>query len=144
MNLVKWEPFRELSSIRGQMDRLLESFFKREGSANGLWTPSVDLSETEGEFVIKADIPGVEEKDLSVTLSGNTLLLKGERREEKEDKGKQFHKVERSYGSFQRSIPLPDVVDAERISADYQNGVLVVHLPKTASAQPKKIKIGSK
>jgi HSP20 family protein len=144
MNLVRWEPFKELSSIRGQMDRLLESFFKRGETMDGLWTPSIDFSETTDEFVIKADIPGLEEKDLSVTLSGNNLLIKGERKEEKEDKGKHYHKVERSYGSFQRSIPLPDVVDADRISADYQNGVLEVHLPKTASAKPKEIKISTK
>jgi HSP20 family protein len=147
VNLVRWEPFKELSSIRGQMDRLLESFFKRGETMDGLWKPSIDFSETTDEFVIKADIPGVEEKNLSVTLSGNNLLIKGERREEKEEKenkGKHYHKVERSYGSFQRSIPLPEIVDAERISADYQNGVLEVHLPKTASAKPKEIKIGSK
>ena len=147
MNLVKWEPFRELSSIRGQMDRLLESFFKRGGTMDGIWTPSIDLSETKDEFVSKADVPGVEKKCLSVTLSGNSLLIKGERKEEKEekdDKGKHFHKIERSYGSFQRSIPLPDIVDAERINADYQNGVLEVHLPKTASAKSKEIKIGPK
>ena len=88
MDLIRWEPFKELSSIRRQMDRLLDTFFEREEGPAGIWAPEVDVSETSEEFIVKADIPGINEKDLSVTLSGDNLIIKGERKEEKEEKGK--------------------------------------------------------
>ena len=144
MDLIRWEPFKELSSIRRQMDRLLDTFFEREEAPAGIWAPEIDVSENSDEFVVKADIPGINEKDLSVTLSGDNLIIKGERKEEKEEKGKHFHRVERRYGSFQRSIPLPVAVDSDKIKAEYSNGVLEIHLPKTAEAKPKEIKISVK
>lgn len=144
MDLIRWEPFKELSSIRRQMDRLLDTFFEREETPAGIWAPDIDVSENSEEFIVKADIPGISEKDLSVTLSGDNLIIKGERKEEKEEKGKHFHRVERRYGSFQRSIPIPVAVDSEKIKAEYSNGVLEIHLPKTAEAKPKEIKISVK
>jgi HSP20 family protein len=144
MDLIRWEPFKELSSIRRQMDRLLDTFFEREEAPAGIWAPEIDVSENSDEFVVKADIPGINEKDLSVILSGDNLIIKGERKEEKEEKGKHFHRVERRYGSFQRSIPLPVAVDSDKIKAEYSNGVLEIHLPKTAEAKPKEIKISVK
>ena len=144
MDLIRWEPFKELSSIRRQMDRLLDTLFEREEGPAGIWAPEIDVSENSEEFVVKADIPGISEKDLSVTLSGDNLIIKGERKEEKEEKGKHFHRVERRYGSFQRSIPIPVAVDPDKIKAEYSNGVLEIHLPKTAEAKPKEIKISVK
>jgi HSP20 family protein len=144
MDLIKWEPFRELSSIRRQMDRLWDSFFEREEAPAGLWAPEIDISETPEEILVKADVPGIDQKDLSVTLSGDNLTIKGERKEEKEENGKHFHRVERRYGGFHRSVPLPVSVDATKISAEYNNGVLEIHLPKTAESKPKEIKINVK
>lgn len=144
MDLIRWEPFKELSSIRRQMDRLLDTLFEREEGPASIWAPEIDVSENSEEFVVKADIPGISEKDLSVTLSGDNLIIKGERKEEKEEKGKHFHRVERRYGSFQRSIPIPVAVDPDKIKAEYSNGVLEIHLPKTAEAKPKEIKISVK
>jgi len=144
MDLIKWRPFRELSSMRREIDRIMDRFFDTDRITEGMWLPDVDVSETPEEIVVKADIPGIDEKDLSVTLSGDNLIIKGERKEEKEEKGKHFHRIERSYGSFQRSIPLPVAVETDKIDATYNNGVLEIHLPKTAEAKPKQIKISVK
>lgn len=143
MALVRWDPFRELSSLRRRMDRLMEDFFEREELPGG-WSPDIDVSETAEEYIVKADIPGIDEKDLNVTLSGDNLIIKGERKEEKEEKGRHFHRVERRYGGFQRSLPIPVPVDPNRVSAEYSNGVLEVHLPKTAEAKPREIRINVK
>jgi HSP20 family protein len=143
MDLMKWEPFGELSSLRRQMDRLWDSFFGREPAIfeRGRWVPAIDISETKDEIVVKAEIPGMDEKDISVTLSGDNLMIKGERKSEKEEKDKQFHRIERSYGVFQRTIRLPVGVDADKIKANYVKGVLEVHLPKKAEIKPKEIPI---
>jgi len=141
MDLIKWRPFRELNTMRRELDRIMDRFFESDRITEGMWLPEVDVSETPDEVVVKADVPGINEKDLSVTLSSDNLIIKGERKEEKEEKGKHFHRVERSYGSFQRSITLPVAVDTSKVNATYTNGVLEVHLPKTAESKPKEIKI---
>ena len=141
MNLVKWEPLTELSSMRRHMDHLMDSFFGMENIKKDLWAPNVDVTETEDEIVVRADIPGIEEKELSISLSGDNLIVKGERKEEKESKGKHFHRIERAYGSFQRTIPMPVAVDAEKIEAECNKGVLEVHLPKKEEAKAKEIPV---
>ena len=143
MDLIKWEPFGELSTLRRQMDRLLESFFGREPMLfeRERWVPSVDVAETKDEIVVKAEVPGMEEKDISVSLSGDNLMIKGERKSEKEEKDKQFHRIERSHGAFQRIIGLPVAVDSDKIKANYVKGVLEIHLPKKAEVKPKEIPI---
>jgi len=101
----------------------------------------MDLEETEKEYRITAELPGMEEKDVEVLLAGNTLTLKGEKKEEKEEKGKSFYHVERSYGTFQRTVPLPEGIDLKKIDAEFKNGVLTVKLPKTAEAKTKGRKV---
>ena len=143
MAIVKWEPFGELSTLRRQMDHLMESFFGREPMfyERERWIPAVDVAETKDEIVVKVEAPGMDEKDISVTLSGDNLMIKGEKKSEKEEKDKHFHRIERCCGSFQRVIGLPVSVDQEKIKANYTKGVLEICLPKKAEAKPKEIPI---
>ena len=132
-----------MTSMRRQMDRLMDSFFGREpmALAEERWVPAIDVAETKDEILVKAELPGTDEKDISLTLSGDNLMMKGEKKSEKEEKDKHFHRVERSYGSFQRTIALPVSVDKEKISADFKKGVLEIHLPKKPEVKPKEIQI---
>jgi HSP20 family protein len=141
MDVIKWDPFRELSVMRDQMDRLMSPFFRGCASEREFWAPDLDVSETEEEILVKADLPGIDEKDLSISLSGTNLLIKGEKKEEKEEKGKHFHRIERSFGSFQRTVALPVAVDSSRVRAEYNKGVLEVHLPKKPEAKPQQIPV---
>jgi HSP20 family protein len=140
------DPF---TALRREMDRLFDSFGRDVGwSAGGAaaMTPSIDVSETDTEIRIDADLPGVEEKDVDVAISDNVLTIKGEKRAEKEEKKKDFHLVERSYGSFSRSFTLPFAVDANKAKATFKNGVLSISLPKPpeVKAKAKKIAISAK
>lgn len=139
MEIMKWEPFREVPELRRRFDNLFDSLIGRE--VKGEWVPAIDVSETPDEILVKADIPGIEQKDLSITLSGENLIIKGERKSETEEKTKHSHRIERRYGSFERMIKMPVAVDAGKIKAKYENGVLEVHLPKKAEVKPKEIKI---
>jgi HSP20 family protein len=105
------------------------------------WTPSVDISETEGEYVIKAELPEVKKEDVKITLEEGVLSIQGERKHEKEEKGKKFHRIERAYGRFVRSFVVPDYVDEAKIKAEYQDGVLHLHLPKSEKAKPRAIEV---
>ena len=140
------DPFR---SFHREVDRLFEDFFgvpeateKGGGRRLGL-VPDVDVAETETGFEVKADLPGVEEKDLQVTVTNGLLTLKGEKRTESEEKDKSYYRAERAYGAFQRSIPLPNDVDQEKIKARFKNGVLTVSLPRSpeAKAAARKIEV---
>jgi HSP20 family protein len=122
MTLVRWDPFRD------------ETFFSN-------FEPPVDIQETEKEFVLKADLPEVKKEDVHVEFDDGVLTVEGERRQEKEEKGKRFHKVERSYGKFVRRFALPTEVDGVHARADFKDGVLHVHLPKTATAKTKAIEV---
>jgi HSP20 family protein len=105
------------------------------------WMPTVDISETDGEYLIKAELPEVKKEDVKVTVENGVLTLQGERRQEKEEKGKRYHRVERSYGSFVRSFSLPESVDEGAVKAEYKDGVLNLHLPKTEKVKPKAIDV---
>jgi HSP20 family protein len=105
------------------------------------WIPSVDISETEGEYQIKAEIPDVKKEDVKVTLEDGVLTIQGERKHEKEEKGKKFHRIERSYGSFVRTFSLPDVIEEEKVKAEFKDGVLNLHLPKSEKAKPRAIDV---
>lgn len=105
------------------------------------WTPSVDISETEGEYIIKAELPEVKKEDVKITLEEGVLSIQGERKHEKEEKGKKFHRIERAYGRFVRSFVVPDYVDEAKIKAEYQDGVLHLHLPKSEKAKPRAIEV---
>ena len=145
MAIVRWQPFHELETMRQQMDRLVESFWGAESlrKPEPAWAPACDIIENKDEIVVKVEVPGMNEKDLSLNLSGDNLIIKGERKSEKDeqDKDKSIHRIERWYGSFQRVVPLPVSVDAGKIKANYQKGVLEVHLPKKPEVKPKEIPI---
>jgi HSP20 family protein len=105
------------------------------------WVPSVDVSETDGDYQIKAELPDVKKEDVKVTVENGVLTIQGERKQEKEEKGKKYHRVERSYGSFVRSFTLPDLVDEEKVKAEFKDGVLNLQLPKSEKAKPKAIEV---
>ena len=124
--------------MKNEMDRLFDRFFETgwpEMPKLGEWQPSLDLSETKDAVVVKAELPGVEQKDIAVSLQEGMLTIKGEKEAEKEEKDKRYHRVERSYGAFFRSIRMPAAVDASKVTADYKSGVLTVTLPKAAEAK---------
>ena len=144
MALMKWTPFGELTTFRREMDRLFERFF---GELPGLelpgmaWAPHLDMKETKDSLVITAELPGMEAKDLDISVSGNTLTIKGEKKREKEEKDEHHHLIERSYGAVSRMIELPAPVAPEKIKAAFKNGVLTITLPKTEEAKRKAIPI---
>lgn len=144
MAITRWQPFRELNSLQERMNRLFEDFLgernQLEGPATG-WAPAVDICEDSEKVVLKADLPGIDEKDISLDVDGNRLTLKGERRMEKETQEENYHRVERAYGQFVRSFTLPNTVDVENIKASFKNGVLEVSLPKKEEIKPKHISI---
>ena len=146
MNLIKRDPFRELDALSARVDRLFgQPFFGRWPFDNDAvatdWTPAMDVQETDSEFLVKADLPEVKKEDVKVTVEEGVLTLQGERRQEKEEKGKKYHRVERSYGSFVRSFTLPESVDEAGVKAEYKDGVLSLHLPKTEKVKPKAIDV---
>lgn len=138
MTLARWNPFREMEHMLGKYDPNPSS---REMLTLADWAPMVDISENDEEFLIKVELPEVKKEDVTVVANDGVLTLRGERKSEKEEKNKKFHRVERAYGSFARSFTLPDNVDAERIQATYKNGMLYLHLAKTEAARPKSIEI---
>lgn len=147
MALVRWDPARELDALQGDMNRLFDSFFgRREGAAAGAygprrWIPAMDLVETEDQLVLRADLPGVEEKDIEIEVKDGVLSVSGERRAEHEEKREGFHRVERSFGRFSRSLELPKGVDPQSVSAHFERGVLEVRMPKPAERKPTRIEI---
>ena len=145
MTLVRWDPFRELEDMSERLNRVFSRPSLRNSGKENLtvadWMPTVDISETEGEYLIKAELPEVRKEDVKVTVENGVLTLQGERRQEKEEKGKKFHRVERSYGSFIRSFSLPESVDESAVKAEYKDGVLNLHLPKSEKVKPKAIDV---
>ena len=146
MALMRWTPMAHLPSFQHEMNRMVNEFFgdgNGEAASAGLssWTPAVDIHETEDGFVVKAELPGVSKDDVSIDVHQNTLTLRGQRKHEAEVKQDKYYRVERAYGSFQRSFVLPTVVDQDKVQATYKNGVLELHLPKSEAAKPKRIAI---
>jgi len=145
MAIIRWDPFRDWMTLRERMNKLFdESFTGREeeqGSVAGTWSPSVDIHETDKELVLTAEVPGVDEDDLEVNVEGNTLSIRGKREFEKETKEEDFHRIERSYGSFYRSFSLPNYVDQDKINAEYDDGLLKLTMPKKAELKAKKVKV---
>ena len=143
MPLVKYSPFLETEDFPAGL-RLFQDSVNRlfsDPSTARRWTPAVHILETDNELVLKADVPGVEEKDIDIRIENGTLSLKGERKFEREEKNKGFHRLERSYGSFVRYFTVPETVDTEHVKAEFQKGVLSVILPKKEIAKPKAIKV---
>ena len=145
MAIVRWEPFRDLVSAQSGFDQLFrEAFSSRVGEtefSTRSWAPPVDIYETEDAIVLKAELPGVDAKDVEVRVEDNTLYLKGERKFEKEVKEQNYHRVERSYGSFARSFSLPNSISADQVKAEFKDGLLTLTMPKREEAKPKTIKI---
>jgi|SRR5579885_1043354 HSP20 family protein len=144
--IARWDPFKELED----MERRMSMWFgrplrRREGEKEALtvaeWSPLVDIEESEKEYVIKAELPEIKKEDVKVTVENDVLTITGERKFEKEGKGKKYHRVERSYGSFARSFALPEDADGTKVSAEYKDGVLRIHLPKSEKAKPKTIEV---
>jgi len=147
MAVVRWDPFRDLGMLQDRMNRLFDdagrTWRNDEPAATTSWSPAVDIFETEGEIVVKAELPGMDRKDITLHLENNVLSLRGERKFEKETKDENYHRIERSYGTFSRSFAIPATVDEEKIRADYKDGVLKIILPKKEQAKPKQIKIAA-
>src|SRR6516162_2163742 len=147
MAILRWEPFRDLLAMQHRMDRLFNELgrdaplYREEAASLSRWAPTADVYETGDNIVVKAELPGVDPKDLEVRIEDNTLFLKGERKLEKEVKEENYHRIERSYGSFTRSFALPSSVDADKTSAEYKDGVLTLTMPKREEAKRKTIKI---
>lgn len=143
--LMEWKPFREVSRLRREMDRLWDDFFGPGRRAlrplEAEWAPAVDVSETADKVVVKAELPGIDAKDIDISLSGDILTIKGEKKSEREEKKENYHLVERSYGSFSRSLRLPAAVDADKIEAGYKQGILTVTCPKKEEIKPKAIEV---
>ena len=146
MALVRWDPFRELEEMSGRLNRIFARSEARTSNGKETmiiadWTPSVDISETEGEYQIKAEIPDVRKDDVKVTVEDGVLTIQGRRNQEKEEKGTKYHRIERSYGSFARTFSLPDVIEADKVNAEFKDGVLNLRLPKSEKAKPKAIEV---
>jgi HSP20 family protein len=136
MSLTHFDPFANIRLFEDAFTRLLA-----EPQANRPWSPAVDIFETENELVLKADLPDIDQKNIDVRVENQTLTIAGERKFEKQDSGKGFHRIERSYGTFVRSFAVPNTFDTENIAAEYKNGVLTVQLPKKEAAKPRQVKV---
>jgi len=151
MSLVRWNPARELAAwpsdlfgIQREINRMFEGFFKNnrnEDSTLSAWMPAVDISEHDNEYIVKAELPGVNKEDVKITLESNILTIRGEKKQEKEMKNENYHRIERNYGSFQRTFTLPMTVKSDTIGAEYKDGILSVVLPKSEEAKPKQIEV---
>jgi HSP20 family protein len=146
MALIRWEPVRELSTIQSEMNRLFNTFFE-PGPGNGgstslrRWIPAMDLVETDDDFVLRADLPGLSEGDVHIDLEDNVLTISGERKSEHEERKEGYYRVERASGKFARSLTLPEGVDPDSIRANFDRGVLEVRVPKPEERKPRKVAI---
>jgi HSP20 family protein len=146
MAIVRWEPFRELATIQNEMNRLFNTAFDTPPGGNGgarRWLPAMDLVETDDHFVLRADLPGLAEGDVNIEVEDNVLTVSGERKTEREDSSNGYHRVERAYGRFSRSLSLPEGIDADQVQADFDKGVLDVRIPKPAERKPHRVQIGA-
>lgn len=144
---TRWNPFKELEEMEKRLSTLFgrtpvpTSGDKNEAITVAEWSPLVDISEDEKEYVIKAEVPEMKKEEIKINIHDDVLSISGERKYEKEEKGKKYHRVERAYGSFMRSFTLPEDADGSKVNAEYKDGVLKVHLPKSEKAKPKAIEV---
>ena len=143
MNIIKYDPFREMRSLQDEVNRLFASSFSRGDNdlMRGAWSPSVDIFENQNEIVLEAELPGMKPEEVEISIENNVLTIHGERKFEKKDENDNFHRVERSYGSFTRSFTLPPTVRSENAQAEFENGVLRLTLAKREEAKPRRIEI---
>ena len=145
MAIIRWDSFKDMITLREKMNRLFEDYYpartQEKDMMTSTWAPSVDIYESENELVLTAELPGIKEEDIEIKLEDNTLSIKGDRKFEKATKEENYHRIERSYGSFYRSFTLPRNIDQDKIRAESENGILKVTMPKKAELKPKKVKI---
>jgi HSP20 family protein len=144
MNLVRWDPFREFDGIQARLNRVFGDRpfrFENDEMPFAEWAPAVDIQETDKEYVVKADLPEVKKEEVKVEFENGVLTVEGERHMEKEEKDKKLHRVERGYGKFVRRFALPTEVDGPKVTAEFKDGVLNVHLPKTVTGKEKAIAV---
>lgn len=151
MSLIRWNPTRDLATfpfdsfnMQREVNWMFDNFFRgvdEPSLLSGTWMPAVDVAEENDEYIIKIELPGVSKDDVKITLESNILTVRGEKKAEKETNEKNYHRMERSYGSFQRSFTLPTTVKNEKISAEYKDGILTVTLPKAEESKPKQVEV---
>ena len=146
MTIVRWEPLREFSTLQNEMNRLFNTVFDAPSPGNGgstlrRWMPAMDLVETADHFVLRADLPGLSEEDVKIEFEDGTLTVSGERKVEHDAKGEGYYRVERAFGSFSRSLTLPQGIDPEAVAASFDRGVLEVSIPKPEERKPRRIEI---
>ena len=141
--LVRWEPFRDVAALQSEMSRFMNGLLEGNGRTNQSWVPAIDVWETENEIVYAADLPGISEDKISVELDDGALTINAERERTQEESDERFYRFERHYGTFSRTVGVPQGVAEGDISADYKNGVLEVHVKKPEQPKPKRIQIGS-
>lgn len=143
MSIIRWDPFDEIMSMRESMDRLFEDFFSRRPRQAGplVWQPAVEISETDAEVVVKAELPGIDPKHVEVNVADDTLTIKGEAKAEQEEKRRNYYRRELRYGAFQRAIALPVEVKGDEAKATFRHGILEVKVPKAERVRPKPVKI---
>jgi HSP20 family protein len=145
MAIIRWDPFRDLVSIRDKMNRLFEDAVTQRGEEKELvassWAPAVDIYEDESQLVLTAEVPGLSDKDVEIKIEDNVLSIQGERKLEKETREENYHRIERAYGAFYRSFTLPNYIDQDKIKAEHENGVLKITMPKKAELKPRKVRI---
>lgn len=142
--VTRWDPFREMTNLQSTLNRILSNESAQSGDDlmnTGTFVPPVDIYEDEHNFTLNLEVPGIKESDIDIRLENNTLTVRGERKFESEQREENFRRVERRYGSFSRAFTLPNVVDTEKISANYENGMLQIQLAKRAEAKPKQIRV---
>jgi len=147
MTIVRWEPLRELNSLQSEMNRLFNTVFDTPSNGSGgnvlrRWMPAMDLVESGDHFVLRADLPGMSEDDVNIEFEDGTLTVSGERKAEHESKNEGYYRVERAFGAFSRSLTLPQGIDPEAVTANFENGVLEIRVPKPEERKPRRIEIG--
>jgi HSP20 family protein len=144
MALVRWDPAREVDGLQSEMNRLFDTFFGGDDTRGARrWVPAMDLVETDDHLVLRADLPGLDQDDVSIEIKDGVLTVSGQRRTEHEEKAEGFHRVERAYGSFSRSLSLPRGVDPDKVAAGFDKGVLEVRIPKPEERTPHRVAIGA-
>jgi len=146
MNLVKWDPLVELADVSKHLDRIFRRLPARADSDEEAltladWTPTVDITETDAAYLIKGEIPGVDKADVNITIENGMITMRGERKQEKEERDKKYHRIERSYGSFMRSFRMPDDADEAGVKAEFKDGMINVTLPKSGKTKAKLINV---
>lgn len=146
MALIRWDPVRELDSLQSEMNRLFDRFFDNRTGNNDTvrrWIPAMDLVETADHLLLRADLPGMTEDDINIEIKDGVLTLSGERRADREEKGEGYHRVERAFGQFSRSLALPQGTKASNVEASFDKGVLEVRIPKPEESKPTRVQVGS-